>query len=355
MKKVFVSYVHENTEDAKKIFERLKTIPGIVPWFDKECLKPGLRWKPAIRKEIRNSNYVVALLSKHCESKIGFFQSEMKEALDVLSQFPEDKPFIIPIRIEDCSVPYEQLKEIQYVDFFPNWENGFNKLLSALEESRPSSDISYSASIEITGIQSKHDYKCGIIDIDTELKNIPQICDKFNSIQSYFYFEPKITSIIIDQVRFINGIKNLYLNGIPRSFYEEKKYLDVDLVACFSKYPIAIKTGNLVYSNHFSSPGPLDNRFMFISTDMLKNITERAGCTFEKGISQIIVSQLLVYFTDLGYHDETRGCVMDYCKNRMDLIKGLQSKLICSQCNAIIKDQKLKSAVLSILKDDMKI
>ncbi|MBN1189361.1 MAG: toll/interleukin-1 receptor domain-containing protein [Dehalococcoidales bacterium] len=105
MTKVFISYVHENIDLARKLFMQLKTIPNIEPWLDKECISPGLRWRPAIRKEIRESRFFIALISKRCATKRGFFQTEMKEALDILSEFPEDQIFIIPVRLENCDIP----------------------------------------------------------------------------------------------------------------------------------------------------------------------------------------------------------------------------------------------------------
>ena len=94
---------------------------------------------------------------------------------------------------------------------------------------------------------------------------------------------------------------------------------------------------------------------MFISTHLLYDFTKQADCTFEKGIVYIIVSQLLVYFTDLGYHKETKGCVLDYCENRRDMILGLGQKRLCPDCFIKVKDKNLSKAVQAILSDEMRV
>ncbi len=116
--RVFISYAHEDIDSALKIYEQLKAIEGVDPWFDKESLLPGIKWRPAIKKAIRESDFFLALLSQRSISKRGYVQTEMKEALEIWDQFPEDKAFLIPIRLEDCYPSYEKLREVQYQDFF---------------------------------------------------------------------------------------------------------------------------------------------------------------------------------------------------------------------------------------------
>lgn len=346
---MFISYVHEDIDAAKKLYRELKSVPYIDPWLDKECLLPGLRWRPAIRKAIRESRFFICMLSKNSATRRSFFQREMKEALDILSEFPEGQIFLIPIRVEECDIPSEQLREIQYVDFFPNWNMGLQKVLNVI--SRPNQVTERRQVIVSPG----YEYRCAIIDLDLGLTNIPQIAQRLNSIQNFFHFTcPKVSSVF-DAIRAFEGKPNLYLDIVPQSFYDEKQYLNVDLVACLTKYPLAFTGENYLYFNHFSSPSSLDERFMFISTHLLYDFTRQADCTFEKGITCIIVSQLLVYFTALGYHKETKGCVMDYCENRGDMIQGLRKKRLCPECLIKVKDEKLRRSVEAILSDEIRV
>jgi hypothetical protein len=88
------------------------------PWLDKKNLRPGENWRIAIRRAIRESRFFIVLISSSI-LKRRFIHREIKEALDILDEFIETDIFIIPVRLDDCDIPYEKLKGIQYVDLFP--------------------------------------------------------------------------------------------------------------------------------------------------------------------------------------------------------------------------------------------
>ncbi len=129
--KVFISYAREDLETAKKLYHDLKRA-GISPWMDKQDLLPGQNWQVMISKAIQESKYFLALLSSHSLTKRGFVQKELKMALDILDEFPEDDIFIIPIRIEDCKPEDEKLKYLHWADFFPSYEDGLSQILRVL-------------------------------------------------------------------------------------------------------------------------------------------------------------------------------------------------------------------------------
>lgn len=130
--KVFISYAHEDLAAARSIYSLLAVSPYVAPWLDKECLPPGQRWERAIRQQIRDSQFFILILSNNSVNKRGFYQKEIKIALDVLSEFPDDQVFILPVRIDDCSIISEQLREIQYVDMFPDWSRGAARLTDVI-------------------------------------------------------------------------------------------------------------------------------------------------------------------------------------------------------------------------------
>lgn len=41
--KVFISYAHEDLQSAIKLYNELKAINGVSPWFDKKNLLPGMK------------------------------------------------------------------------------------------------------------------------------------------------------------------------------------------------------------------------------------------------------------------------------------------------------------------------
>jgi hypothetical protein len=85
-----------------------------------------------IKDAIRNSRYVIALLSSNSVEKRGYVQRELKEALEVLDEFPESKIFVIPVRINDCKVTDEKLRELQIVDLFTDWKDGIERILKSI-------------------------------------------------------------------------------------------------------------------------------------------------------------------------------------------------------------------------------
>lgn len=348
--RVFISYAHEDIESALKMYEQLNAIEGVDPWFDKENLLPGMKWRPAIKKAIRESDFFLALLSKRSTAKRGYVQKEMKEALEIWDQFPEGKAFMIPIRLEPCQPSYEKLSEVQIQDFFPSWDRGFQKVLQVISSS------THVDKTEDTFPTSGYEYRCAIVDFDNGLTNLSQICQRLNSIQSFFHFSFPTTPDRFYEIRDFEGQQNLYVPGLPKSFFRQKNLLNADLVACLTRYLLAFKEGRESGHNFLSLPSDVDDTFLFISTHGLYEMTKKARCTFEKGIVYHILTQLLIHFASgLGFHEELRGCLLDYCEEHAWQIKGLKKMTLCSECTIGIENQDLKKAVLAILADPLKV
>ncbi len=65
-------------------------------------------------------------------SKRGFVQKELKIAMDILDEFPENEIFIIPVRIEDCKINNEKLAKIQWIDLFSSYEKGLKDIIKVI-------------------------------------------------------------------------------------------------------------------------------------------------------------------------------------------------------------------------------
>jgi hypothetical protein len=46
---------------------------------------------------------------------------------------PLDEIFLIPLRLDDCTVPRRISKQIQYLDLFPDWKAGVNRLIAVIQ------------------------------------------------------------------------------------------------------------------------------------------------------------------------------------------------------------------------------
>jgi len=125
---VFISYARDDVEIARKLYMDLKKA-RLNPWFDEKNLLPGHNWKVIIHKAMKASAYVLVLFSSKSVGKRGFAQKELKIALDLLDEFPSDKIFIIPVRVDKCESPDIRLEDIHQVDLFPSYKTGLDKIL----------------------------------------------------------------------------------------------------------------------------------------------------------------------------------------------------------------------------------
>jgi hypothetical protein len=129
--KVFISYARQDSEAANRLYNDLKLF-GLDPWLDTESLLGGENWRASIKEAIMNSRYFIPLLSSNSVEKIGYLQRELKEALEVLLEFPQSKRFIIPVRLEETKIRDEKLRELHTIDLFPEWKAGVRKMLGSM-------------------------------------------------------------------------------------------------------------------------------------------------------------------------------------------------------------------------------
>lgn len=129
MPNVFVSYAKEDASQAVQIRDYLISC-GFKVWMDKFNLRIGDNWEQKIRTELANSDFIVLCLSKASTAKRGFVQVETREAIRLSQYMPSQMPFILPVKIDNCSVP-DELSGIHYLDLVQQGEDG----LSVLSES----------------------------------------------------------------------------------------------------------------------------------------------------------------------------------------------------------------------------
>jgi hypothetical protein len=105
---------------------------GFSPWMDVRKLLAGQNWPRAIESAIEGSDFFIACFSANSVRKKGGFQAEIRYALDCARQVPLDEIFIVPVRLDECSVPRTIRHELQYIDLFPDWNDGMDRLVSML-------------------------------------------------------------------------------------------------------------------------------------------------------------------------------------------------------------------------------
>ncbi len=116
--RVFLCHSSKDKSAVRELYKKLRAETWIDPWLDEEKLFPGQDWHEEIEKAVEVTDVVVVLLSKQSVSQEGYVQRELKLALDVADEKPENTIFIIPLRLDDCPAP-RRLRGWHYVDYFP--------------------------------------------------------------------------------------------------------------------------------------------------------------------------------------------------------------------------------------------
>lgn len=351
MKKIFINYSWKHdTENAKKVYTALTSFPDkFEVWMDKESMEGGLQWRPAIRKAIREADFFIAILSPESVKKRGVSNMELYEAIDVLKEFPPDQIYLVPARVNNCTSPFELLAKLNYVDLFPVWDIGMEKLMKTL-------DISISLKkdclhvLSPNGNKNAYHYRVGLVDLDLGMANLEEVVNQLNNIQTYFLFTLPDMDPLKRKTQIIAGIKNFNVSKVTNAYIKKNLHLDTDLIACLTKYPLAFEENEYILANYFSGSSDYDERFMFISSDQLSEFSNTANTKFEEGLIYMLTGQLIYYFTKTEFHDEIRGCVLDFCEIRSNIVKGFKKRQLCTSCDNNFPNGDLKTAINLLLK-----
>jgi hypothetical protein len=348
MKRIFLSYARLDLRKAARLYQDLSR-RGLDVWFDREDLIPGVKWRPAIRKAIREAKYFVAVLSKQSVGRNGFRHSELRQAIEVWGEFPEGKAFLIPVRLENCRMPFRELEEVQYADLFLNWKAGVEKLCTALGARKPSIKPASRQMTRATSVL-QYEYRVALADLDVGLTNLPEIARALNETQDFFHFTLSHLELPRKaKVRMTGGDPQLRLDRLPQSFYEERKSIPADYILCFTSRFLAFEEKGRLHINYLGSDSQVDERFSFLSLRGLFHYAGEAKLKFEVALAFLIIGDIVVYFGGL-YHDEIRGCPLDWTENHADLVKGLKAGRFCESCRKKLSvNKRLYKALTAML------
>ena len=131
--RVFLCHSSNDKPAVRELYQKLCAELWIQPWLDEEELYPGDDWDLEIEKAVENSDVVLVCLSNGSINKRGYVQKELRFALDIALEIPEEEIFIIPLRLEECTPP-RSLRDWQYADYFEGKrENAHQRLLVSLK------------------------------------------------------------------------------------------------------------------------------------------------------------------------------------------------------------------------------
>ena len=98
---VFLSYASEDRQAARLIGEALPP-HGLEVWFDESELGGGDAWDQKIRRQIRECDFFMALVSAHTEARHeGYFRREWRLAVERTLDMADDHLFLLPVVIDD--------------------------------------------------------------------------------------------------------------------------------------------------------------------------------------------------------------------------------------------------------------
>jgi hypothetical protein len=136
--KVFISYVREDSAVVDCITKELWE-HGAEVWLDRTHIKPGQRWKQAIRDAIRDGTYFVACFSpSYTQRDSTYMNQELRLAIEQLRMMPLGRRWFIPLILEPCQIPsfevdaVETLRSFQYIDFSQDWDSALTQLINAV-------------------------------------------------------------------------------------------------------------------------------------------------------------------------------------------------------------------------------
>jgi hypothetical protein len=108
---VFVSYASEDREAARRIGAALPGY-GLEVWYDESELGGGDAWDQKIRRQIRECDYFMALVSARTESRReGYFRREWRLAAERTLDMADDHPFLLPVTIDDTEATSARVPE----------------------------------------------------------------------------------------------------------------------------------------------------------------------------------------------------------------------------------------------------
>ena len=100
---VFVSYASEDREAARFIQRALPGY-GLEVWLDESELGGGEAWDQKIRRQIRECDYFMPIVSAQTERRLeGYFRREWRLAVERTLDMADDHLFLLPIVIDDTS------------------------------------------------------------------------------------------------------------------------------------------------------------------------------------------------------------------------------------------------------------
>lgn len=132
--KVFISYAKEDYKAASELYDYLCDW-HFDPWLDKRKLLGGQGWDYEIKKALKEADFIILLLSQTSVAKRGYVQKEYRLALEYCEEKLDSDIYIIPYKIDECTVP-DKLSKYQWIEMKNEKNEAFMSITSSLNSQR---------------------------------------------------------------------------------------------------------------------------------------------------------------------------------------------------------------------------
>ena len=111
---IFISYASPDQDRVIPFYEFLE-MQSLNPWIDCRRILPGQNWDFEIKRALDKSSIVVIFLSHNSVNRRGYFQRELKIALDKSTEKLVDDIYLIPVLLDDYLQIPDQLRSLQFI------------------------------------------------------------------------------------------------------------------------------------------------------------------------------------------------------------------------------------------------
>lgn len=115
--RVFLCHTEEDRWITHELHSQLSSVGWLDIWDHNFNLLPGNNWEYEIRMAIYEADVVIACLSNQSIQKEGYFQKDLRMAMDIALEKKNGTDYLIPLRLERCEVP-EVFRDVQHIDYF---------------------------------------------------------------------------------------------------------------------------------------------------------------------------------------------------------------------------------------------
>jgi len=150
--RVFIAYSHQDLECARELYNAITSHfdkNRCKVWIDEAELLAGHKWRSRIEAAIASSDIVLVCLSKKMLASRGYVHREVELALDVQKEIPDNRIYIIPVRLDDCDVP-ASLSNFHWANWFEDF--GKRLILKTLEHTLEDKPPPLRMSVSISGM-----------------------------------------------------------------------------------------------------------------------------------------------------------------------------------------------------------